>query len=71
VLGAMVGVYTRSGGLALKFPACSIPDKVLRLKGRGGPFNPGGHADLYAHVQIMLPEGGDKELEALLRKQND
>ena len=71
VLGAKVAVETPSGRLALTIPAWSSSDKVLRLKGRGLPVKTGGHADLYAHVQIMLPEGGDKELEALLRKQND
>jgi DnaJ-class molecular chaperone len=71
VLGAKVAVETPSGRLALTIPAWSSSDKVLRLKGRGLPVKTGGHADLYAHVQIMLPEGGDHELEALLRKQND
>jgi DnaJ-class molecular chaperone len=71
VLGAKVAVETPSGRLALTIPAWSSSDKVLRLKGRGLPVKTGGHADLYAHVQIMLPEGGDPELEALLRKQND
>ncbi|ESX23973.1 hypothetical protein X765_28315 [Mesorhizobium sp. LSHC440B00] len=40
---------------------------MLRLKGRGLPEKAGGHGDLYAHVRIMLPEGGDSELEALMR----
>ena len=39
-----------------------------RLKGRGLPEKTGGHGDLYAHVRVMLPEGGDPELEALMRK---
>ena len=71
VLGSKVAVETPSGKLALTIPAWSSSDKVLRLKGRGLPVKTGGHADLYVHVQIMLPEGGDEELEALLRKQND
>lgn len=71
VLGAKVAVETPTGRLALTIPAWSSSDKVLRLKGRGLPVKTGGHADLYAHVQIMLPEGGDPELEALLRRQND
>ncbi|MBA3448844.1 MAG: J domain-containing protein, partial [Pseudaminobacter sp.] len=40
---------------------------VLRLKGRGLPEKTGGNADLYAHLRVMLPEGGDDELEALMR----
>lgn len=71
VLGAKVAVETPAGRLALTVPAWSSSDKVLRLKGRGLPVRTGGHADLYVHVQIMLPEGGDAGLEALLRKQND
>ena len=43
---------------------------MLRIKGRGLPEKAGGHGDLYAHVRIMLPESGDPELEALVKKQN-
>lgn len=67
VLGAKVPVDTPTGRLAVNVPAWSSSDKVLRLKGRGLPEKTGGHGDLYAHVRIMLPEGGDSELEALMR----
>ena len=67
VLGAKVPVETPTGRLAVNVPAWSSSDKVLRLKGRGLPEKAGGHGDLYAHVRIMLPEGGDSALEALLR----
>ncbi|MDX8480025.1 J domain-containing protein [Mesorhizobium sp. VK24D] len=67
VLGAKVAVETPTGKLAVNVPAWSSSDKVLRLKGRGLPEKAGGHGDLYAHVRLMLPEGGDAELEALLR----
>ena len=69
VLGAKVPVETPTGKLAVNIPAWSRSDKVLRLKGRGLPEKAGGHGDLYAHVRIMLPEGGDSALEALLRSQ--
>ena len=68
VLGAKVAVETPTGRLAVNVPAWSSSDKVLRLKGRGLPEKTGGHGDLYAHVRVMLPEGGDPELEALMRK---
>ncbi len=68
VLGAKVAVETPTGRLALAVPPCSSSDKVLRLKGRGLPEKTGGHGDLYAHVRVMLPEGGSAELEALARK---
>lgn len=67
VLGAKVAVETPTGRIALNVPAWSSSDKVLRVKGRGLPLKSGGHGDLYAHVRLMLPEPGDRELEALLR----
>src|SRR5262245_29520630 len=70
VLGAKVAVETPTGRLAVNVPQWSSSDKVLRLKGRGLPQKAGGHGDLYAHVRIMLPEGGDPELEALVRKRS-
>ena len=68
VHGAKLAVETPTGRVAVKVPAWSSSDKVLRLKGRGLPEKTGGHGDLYAHVRLMLPEGGDPELESLLRK---
>ena len=70
VLGAKLAVETPTGRIALNVPAWSSSDKVLRIKGRGLPEKAGGHGDLYAHVRIMLPESGDPELEALVKKQN-
>src|SRR5690606_18894609 len=67
VLGAKLAVETPTGRIALNVPPWSSSDKVLRVKGRGLPLKAGGHGDLYAHVRLMLPEHGDKELEALLR----
>ncbi|RRI05467.1 J domain-containing protein [Mesorhizobium tamadayense] len=67
VLGAKVAVETPTGKLAVNVPAWSSSDKVLRLKGRGLPEKTGGHGDLYAHVRLMLLEGGDADLEALMR----
>jgi DnaJ-class molecular chaperone len=68
VHGAKLAVETPTGRVAVNVPAWSSSDKVLRLKGRGLPEKTGGHGDLYAHVRLMLPEGGDPELESLLRK---
>lgn len=66
VLGEKVAVETPTGKIAVTVPAWSSSDKTLRLKGRGLPVKTGGHADLYVHVRIMLPEKPDPELEALL-----
>ncbi|MER8863592.1 DnaJ domain-containing protein [Mesorhizobium sp. M0751] len=68
VLGAKVAVETPTGRIAVNVPPWSSSDKVLRLKGRGLPEKAGGHGDLYAHVRLMLPGGGDAELEALMRR---
>lgn len=68
VLGAKVAVETPTGKLAVTIPAWTSSDKVLRLRGRGLPKKGGAHADLYAHMRVMLPEGGDSDLEALMRK---
>ncbi len=67
VLGAKVAVETPSGKVALTVPAWSNSGRRLRLKGRGLPVKAGGNADLYADLQIVLPEG-DHELEALMKK---
>ena len=69
VLGAKLAVETPTGRVAVKVPAWSSSDKVLRLKGRGLPEKTGGHGDLYAHVRVMLPESGDPELESLMRRE--
>jgi DnaJ-class molecular chaperone len=70
VLGAKVPVQTLGGRVAVTVPAWSSSDKVLRIKGRGMPLKDGGHGDLYVHVRIMLPEGGDPELEKLMRQRS-
>lgn len=68
VLGAKVAVDTPAGKIAVTVPAWSSSDRRLRLKGRGLPRKTEGNGDLYAHVRIMLPEGGDPALEALFRQ---
>lgn len=71
VLGAKVAVETLAGKVSLSIPPWSSSDRRLRLKGRGLPLKKGGHGDLYANIRIMLPEGGDDELEALMRRRRD
>lgn len=67
VLGARAEVETLGGRVAVRIPAWSSSDKILRLKGKGLPNKTGDAADLFVHVRIMLPENGDEELESLLR----
>jgi len=67
VLGAKVAVETPTGKVAVSVPAWSSSGRALRLKGRGLPLKGGGHGDLYAELQVVLPRD-DAELEALMKK---
>ena len=62
VLGASVPVRTLEGEVVLKIPAGSMGGKKLRLRGQGLPREDGGRGDLYAVLQIQVPEEvGDGE----------
>ncbi|WP_439273426.1 DnaJ C-terminal domain-containing protein [Pseudochrobactrum sp. HB0163] len=70
VLGARAEVETLSGRVAVRIPAWSSSDKILRLKGKGLPNKTGNAADLFVHIRIMLPENGDEALESLFRSRS-
>lgn len=70
VLGGRAEVETLTGRLAVKIPEWSSSDKVLRLKGKGLPVKTGGHADLFVHIRLMLPENGDEALKAFFEKED-
>ena len=63
VLGAKVRVPTLDGSVELNLPPGVDTAKSLRLKGKGLH----GNGDLYAQLRIQLPEGGDADLESLMR----
>jgi DnaJ-class molecular chaperone len=67
VLGGKVRVPTLDGAVELALPAGTNSGRVFRLKGKGFPAK-NGTGDLLATVRIMLPEGGDTDLEQLMRK---
>jgi DnaJ-class molecular chaperone len=67
VLGGKVRVPTLEGAVSLAIPPHTSSGRVFRLKGKGMPSK-SGIGDLMATVRIVLPEGGDKELEALMEK---
>jgi DnaJ-class molecular chaperone len=67
VLGAKVRVPTLDRPVELTVPPGTSSGRTFRLKGKGFPAK-GGHGDLLATVQIVLPEGHDEELEALAKK---
>ncbi|WP_127144681.1 DnaJ C-terminal domain-containing protein [Pelagibacterium montanilacus] len=63
VLGAKVRVPTLSGPVELNLPPGPDTSKALRLKGKG-LFGTG---DLYVNLRVVLPKGGDPDLESLMR----
>ncbi len=68
VLGTKVRVPTLDGPVTMTVPAKSSGGRALRLKGKGLPRPGGGRGDLLVTLRIVLPEGGDPELEALMKK---
>jgi DnaJ-class molecular chaperone len=67
VLGGKVRAPTLEGHVELTIPPWTNSGRTFRLRGKGFPMK-GGHGDLLATVRIMLPEGGDAEAEALMKK---
>jgi DnaJ-class molecular chaperone len=67
VLGARVRVPTLDGAVELAIPPGTSSGRTFRLKGKGFPAKQG-KGDLLATVRIVLPEGGDSDLEELMRK---
>jgi len=67
VLGAKVRVPTLDGAVELAIPPGTSSGRIFRLKGKGFPAKQG-KGDLLATVRIVLPEGGDSDLEELMRK---
>jgi DnaJ-class molecular chaperone len=68
VLGAKIRVPTLDGPVTLTVPPNTSGGRALRLKGKGLPRSGGERGDLLVNLRIVLPEGGDAELEALMRK---
>ena len=68
VLGAKVRVPTLDGPVTLTVPPKSSGGRALRLKGKGLPRTGGDRGDLLVTLRIVLPEGGDADLEALMKK---
>jgi DnaJ-class molecular chaperone len=53
--------------VTLSVPPKSSGGRALRLKGKGLPRSGGGRGDLLVTLKIVLPEGGDADLEALMK----
>lgn len=67
-LGAKIDVPTPQGEISLKIPAGSSSGKRLRLKGMGVPAADGSRGDLYAELQIVIPDSLDEESRELVRR---
>ncbi len=68
VLGAKLRVPTLEGAVSIDVPAQSDGSRPMRLKGKGLPKTGGGRGDLLVSLRIVLPKGGDPELEKLMQK---
>ena len=70
VLGAKVRVPTLGSAVEFPIPKNTSSGRTFRLKGKGLP-KAGGAGDLFVTARIMLPDGNDAELEALMQKWRD
>jgi DnaJ-class molecular chaperone len=71
VLGGKVRVPTLGGAVELSIPKNTSSGRTFRLKGKGLPKPAGSAGDLFVTTRIMLPDGNDAELEALMQKWRD
>jgi DnaJ-class molecular chaperone len=70
VLGGKVRVPTLGSAVELSIPKNTSSGRTFRLKGKGLPKT-GATGDLFVTTRIMLPDGNDAELEALMQKWRD
>jgi DnaJ-class molecular chaperone len=71
VLGGKVRVPTLGNAVELAIPKNTSSGRIFRLKGKGLPKGVGAAGDLLVTTRIMLPDGNDAELEALMQKWRD
>ena len=67
VLGGKVRVPTLGSAVELSIPKNTSSGRTFRLKGKGLPKT-GGAGDLFVITRIILPDGNDADLEALMEK---
>jgi DnaJ-class molecular chaperone len=71
VLGGKVRVPTLTGAVELSIPKNTSSGRTFRLKGKGLPKQGAANGDLFVTTRIMLPDGNDADLEALMQKWRD
>lgn len=65
--GAKVDLPTPDGVISLTVPPRSSSGRRLRVRGLGFPLREGGRGDLFAEIQIVLPETMDHNLVQAIR----
>lgn len=68
IAGAKVDVPTPKGTITLTIPPNTSSGKKLRIKGHGVPQKSGAAGDLYAEVQIVLPEKIDEQVAQAIKE---
>jgi DnaJ-class molecular chaperone len=71
VLGGKVRVPTLGSAVELSIPKNTSSGRTFRLKGKGLPKAGSTTGDLFVTTRIILPDGNDSELEALMQKWRD
>ena len=71
VLGGKVRVPTLGNAVELSIPKNTSSGRTFRLKGKGLPKAGGTAGDLFVTTRIMLPDGNQSDLEALMQKWRD
>jgi DnaJ-class molecular chaperone len=71
VLGGKVRVPTLGSAVELSIPKNTSSGRIFRLKGKGLPKGAGATGDLFVTTRIILPDGNNAELEALMEKWRD
>ena len=73
VLGGEAAVHSKDGDYALKIPAGTQPDQMIRLAGKGMPkLNQNGvRGDLFARIRVSLPRNLNARQLELFRKLRD
>ncbi len=69
--GTKVNLPTPEGGVQLSIPAGSKNGSKLRLRGKGIQPKDKPRGDLIAHLEIVLPQGRDEEVEEALKTVQD
>ncbi len=71
MLGAKIRVPTLGSAVEFPIPKNTSSGRTFRLKGKGLPKAGGATGDLFVTTRIILPDGNDSELEALMEKWRD